>query len=218
MTPEETDRARLMTQSLMISQSRLTGDLASMKFAAMKRVPQLVEAMTVAKDVIKRYPGIDHGYILEGPCGCGKSHILAATVHRFIENGYQAEFWTSADYLQAIRAGYNSTEHTDPTPRLCKVRILAYDDIGAENINAKNSEWVQEQLLTLINARCTHRLSGRLTLMTTNLSQDELRAKIGQRSLDRILEMCEWVTIKAPSYRAEIQRQHKLSRQTEREE
>jgi DNA replication protein DnaC len=211
-TPEEAERIRSMTAILVRKQSRLTGDLAGMTFAALKRVEALREALTVAKDTVKRYPGIDHGYILEGPCGCGKTHILAATVHKLIEQGYQSEFWTSEDFLNGIRAGYNSTDHADPTPHLCKVRILALDEIGGENINGKNAEWVQSQLLTLINSRCTHRVSGRLTLMTTNLTQDELRARIGPRSLDRILEMCEWVTIKAPSYRATIQRQHKESR------
>lgn len=204
-SPEE--RALYITRLLCKQQCRLVGSLAGKTLAQLDATPALGEALRVAREVIGSYPDGQHGFILQGDPGCGKTHMLAATVSELINKGCHAEFWTSAEFLGAIRASYSNHDVLDPTARLSKLPVLALDELGGENISSKNSEWAQEQLLNLINARCSRCGEGRITLMTTNLKAGELQQRIGARSLSRIYEMAQWVAVKAPDYRIKIQTQ-----------
>jgi DNA replication protein DnaC len=80
--------------------------------------------------------------------------------------------------------------------RLCSVDLLHIDDVGAE----QTSEWVLEQLYTIINTRYE---DGRAILLTTNLvavgaptaggdghPAPELVRQIGERTVSRIWEIC----------------------------
>src|SRR5262249_32346914 len=66
--------------------------------------------------------------------------------------------------------------------RLCAVDLLHIDDVGAE----QSSEWVLEQLYTIVNTRYE---DGRALLLTTNLDRSELEAQIGHRTVSRIYEI-----------------------------
>ena len=71
---------------------------------------------------------------------------------------------------------------------------LVLDDLGRE----RQTEWVQETLYLVLNARYEH---CRATSLTTNLDLDSLRRRIGEPILDRLSETnhaywCQW-----PSYR-----------------
>jgi DNA replication protein DnaC len=71
---------------------------------------------------------------------------------------------------------------------------LVLDDLGRE----RQTEWVQETLYLVLNARYEH---GRATTITTNLDLDSLRRRIGEPILDRLAETnqaywCQW-----PSHR-----------------
>ena len=68
------------------------------------------------------------------------------------------------------------------------------DDLGAE----KPSDWVSEQLYMIINSRYEDMLP---TIITTNCNTKELIERLGERTVSRIIEMTEPVTIKASDYR-----------------
>jgi DNA replication protein DnaC len=68
--------------------------------------------------------------------------------------------------------------------RLCAVDLLHLDDLGAE----KRTEWVLEQLYSIVNERWQ---DGRSIVVTTNMIDlDELREQIGARTVSRLLEIC----------------------------
>ncbi|HEX3277038.1 MAG TPA: hypothetical protein VHR40_00830, partial [Thermoleophilaceae bacterium] len=75
--------------------------------------------------------------------------------------------------------------------RLCGVDLLHIDDVGAE----QTSEWVLEQLYTIVNTRYE---DGKALLLTTNLVGKDgddhpaapLRRQIGERTVSRIWEIC----------------------------
>ena len=68
--------------------------------------------------------------------------------------------------------------------RLADADLLHIDDLGAEH----RTDWVLEQLYTIINARYE---DERATLVTSNLGPDELAAQIGERTVSRLEGMCE---------------------------
>jgi DNA replication protein DnaC len=76
--------------------------------------------------------------------------------------------------------------------RLCAVDLLHIDDVGAE----QTTDWVLEQLYTIVNTRYE---DGKALLLTTNLvglgGDDDhpaapLRRQIGERTVSRIWEIC----------------------------
>ena len=70
-----------------------------------------------------------------------------------------------------------------PIRRLCEVDLLHLDDLGAE----KRTEWVLEQLYSIVNERWQNERS---IVVTTNLGLDELRDQIGLRTVSRIEGVC----------------------------
>ena len=67
--------------------------------------------------------------------------------------------------------------------RLAEVDLLHIDDVGAE----KSSEWVLEQLYSIVNARYEEERS---MVLTTNLERDDLAGQITERTVSRLEEMC----------------------------
>jgi DNA replication protein DnaC len=69
------------------------------------------------------------------------------------------------------------------------VDLLHIDDLGAE----KRTDWVLEQLYSIINERWQEQRS---IIVTTNLFDvDELRDQIGPRTVSRLHEMCDLIPI-----------------------
>jgi DNA replication protein DnaC len=97
---------------------------------------------------------------------------------------------------------------SDLIDRLCAVDLLHVDDVGAE----QTTEWVLEQLYTIVNTRYE---DGGALLLTTNLvgtaAADEhpaaaLRRQIGERTVSRIYEICgEPLPLFGPDHRMEAE-------------
>ena len=89
------------------------------------------------------------------------------------------------DWLERIRDTYGTNQSpADLLQRPREARLLLMDDLGVE----KPSEWVREQLYTLINTRY---LEGRPIIATSNTSLAQLEGRIGDRTCSRLSEMCE---------------------------
>jgi DNA replication protein DnaC len=71
---------------------------------------------------------------------------------------------------------------------------LIIDDIGAE----KASEWVQEVIFRIVDARYRR---NKPILATSNLEPKLLSDRIGARAYDRLVEMSQPIENKATSYR-----------------
>ena len=75
--------------------------------------------------------------------------------------------------------------------------MLILDDVGAENTTA----WAVERLFTLLNYRHGEHLT---TIITTNLTPEELSQRLGDRLAWRIAEMSDVVSLdKCPNLRAQ---------------
>ena len=76
--------------------------------------------------------------------------------------------------------------------------LLHLDDLGAE----KRTEWVLEQLYSIVNERWQDQRS---LVVTTNATEGELKEQVGERIVSRLSEMC--VTI--PIMGNDLRRQHR---------
>jgi DNA replication protein DnaC len=106
---------------------------------------------------------------------------------RALEAGYSVAIYSLPKLLARIRATYEresgGDSYTEFFDRLASVDLLHVDDLGAE----KSSDWVLEQLYSVINERYE---SERAVVVTTNLEEKELAGQIGARTVSRLVEMC----------------------------
>lgn len=120
---------------------------------------------------------------LYGGCGVGKTYSIYALAIYLMVNKYSLCIFNLIDLLNKIRLSYNREKSY--IEKLYDVEFLIIDDIGKEKV----SEWVSEQLYSLINHRYENM---KTTIFTSNLTLNELSEKAGYESIvSRIAEMCE---------------------------
>lgn len=141
------------------------------------------------------------GLYLFGHAGSGKTHLASAIGNQLmLQEGVR--FASAPEILLNIKKTFNNQNpQSDSTllDRLSRTRLLIIDDLGSE----KPTEWVQETLFVLIDRRYTH---YRPTIITSNLSLDELKDRLGYRIASRIAEMSEVVELRASDYRIRKQK------------
>lgn len=128
--------------------------------------------------------------ILAGQVGTGKTHAAYAVGRHLLAQGLTVEAWTLSDLLAAMRP--DGDPKASDLARACDVLIL--DDLGA----AKASEWAQEQLTALLDARLRDK---RRQVITTNAPYEALEAAWGSRAMDRLRYRWAVVTFTGESRR-----------------
>ena len=115
---------------------------------------------------------------LTGDYGTGKTHLAIATMHDFgLTRSY---FWVVPDYLLWLRSmhferGFSLDDLT--RSYMTGDFLLVFDDYGVHNA----TEWADEQLYRILNARYNNRLP---TILTSNTPPQLLDGRI----LDRYAE------------------------------
>jgi DNA replication protein DnaC len=132
--------------------------------------------------------------LLQGGYGCGKTHLAAAIANFAVSMGVPTLFLTVPDLLDALRFAYGSEDTTFEArfDQIRNARLLVLDDFGTQNATG----WAQEKLFQIINYRYINKLS---TVITTNLTLDEIEARIRSRLSDP--ELVTAVRMSAPDYR-----------------
>jgi DNA replication protein DnaC len=132
--------------------------------------------------------------LLRGGYGCGKTHLAASIANFAVDMGVPTLFLTVPDLLDMLRFSYDSDDITFEQ-RFNEIRnasLLVLDDFGTQNATG----WAQEKLFQIINYRYINKLP---LVVTTNLSLDEIDARVRSRLSDR--ELVTDVRINAPDYR-----------------
>ena len=143
--------------------------------------------MSIARKYVDNFDAMranGTGLLLYGSVGCGKSFAAACIANALIDNGtpcMMTNFTRIINRLQESFAGRQ--KYID---NLSRFDLLVIDDMAAE----RNTEYVWEQVMTIIDARYR---SGLPIIVTTNLTIGELADPADirrQRVYSRLKEMC----------------------------
>lgn len=129
------------------------------------------------------------GLLFTGPVGSGKTFLACCITNALLNRGHTVLFMVVPDLLDMIKATYNfprnevsySEQELLNTAR--EVPLLVLDDLGAHNY----TDWTRNKLYSIINHRLNHRLA---TVITTNISLENLEEYLGARTTSRIFQMC----------------------------
>jgi len=131
------------------------------------------------------------GLWLYGSAGTGKTTLAMLVSKTALEARRSVAIYSLPKLLARIRRTYDAEageqSYSELFERLTSVDLLHIDDLGAE----QRTEWVLEQLYSLINERYE---AGRSLIVTTNLDEEALRESMGQmgdRIVSRLAEMCD---------------------------
>ncbi len=143
------------------------------------------------------------GLFLSGNVGVGKTHLIAAIVDltaRLMEREIVKQhskiivYTTAVDLLAELKKSYKREGTEDIVKYYEEAELLIIDDLGVE----KGSDWVNEIFFRIIDHRYTEM---KPTIFATNLRDDEIKAKLGERIMSRIYETCIGVEFTGKDYR-----------------
>ncbi len=134
-----------------------------------------------------------------GPVGTGKTTLAMLISKAALEAGRSVAIYSLPRLLNEIRDTHRAERsHIELLDRLTAVDLLHIDDVGAERKN----EWVLEELYSIVNARYEEERS---MVITTNIRDDrELCEQISERTVSRLMEMCDQVPLSGADQRQEF--------------
>lgn len=121
------------------------------------------------------------------------ARMLKFKVKRILRN---IIFISAVDLLSEIKYSYESNDTEQTVRKYENCGLLIMDDLGIE----KSTEWTHELFYKIIDTRYKEM---RPIIITTNLSEAEIKNKLSERILSRIYEMCIGVKLKGKDYRLE---------------
>lgn len=127
------------------------------------------------------------GLILKGTVGCGKTHIAVGILKEVIRRGYTGYYTGFMNLLNMIRNSYHPDfplREEEVLQPLAEADFLVLDDMGAET----PKDFVTDRLYLIVNRRYEAR---KPMLITTNLDDAELEARVGARTYSRLCQMCD---------------------------
>lgn len=122
----------------------------------------------------------DDSWLLLGSTGLGKTHLSTSVARVLIERGFDVVYASAQDIITVFEerrfgGNYESTSEE----RFFSAELLIIDDLGVEMTN----QFTVSCIYTVLNSRINSRRS---TLISTNLTQSELRSRYADRITSRL--------------------------------
>ena len=123
------------------------------------------------------------GLLFMGYVGVGKTHLAAAILHEVIKRGVQPIFIEASTLALKLSTSWQEGDTRSLANEVQKADVLIIDDLGKE----KNSDTITTFLFQTINSRYE---DCKPTIITTNLTRDEIKQRYEEAIYSRLMEMC----------------------------
>ena len=143
--------------------------------------------MSIARNYVANFDAMRSngtGLLFYGNVGCGKSFAAACIANALIGNGTPCMMTNFTRIINRLQESFDGRQKY--IDNLSRFDLLVIDDMAVE----RNTEYVWEQVMTIIDARYR---SGLPVVVTTNLTIGELADPADirrQRVYSRLKEMC----------------------------
>ena len=209
---EETNLAqpcRCRTQRISRAKARSLSGVIPKRFQGVSfdRSPVTEIEPMVVREVRRFVDRIDEridageGLWFMGDIGTGKTTLAMLVSKAALDAGRSVAIYSLPRLLAEIRKTYDDSSdrsYLELLDRLTSVDLLHIDDLGAE----RTSEWVLEQLYSIVNARYEEQRS---MVVTTNIvEKNELDEQITPRTVSRLTEMTQQLLIFGHDRRMEL--------------
>lgn len=144
------------------------------------------QSMVMVREQLERWadqcPQVpDRTVVLSGKSGLGKTYLLRCVADRLVQRGIPCLLTTAYQVLEAARKATFSDDARS-WEEIMETEILLMDDLGSEPLYQNVTV---EQIYQLIDQR---QQRGKLTMISTNLSRDELQKRYTERVASRLLD------------------------------
>ena len=166
-------------------------DVLSYEFYEGDDLSRFKNAVSTCRNFIKNFNSDYHNLFFYGTVGTGKSFLSCCVAKELIESGHSVIYFSATglfDLLSKNSFDYkNRDELRETYADLYQCDLLIVDDLGTELTN----QFVSSQLFALLNER---HMGKKATIISTNLSLEELRKRYSDRIFSRVTsnyEICK---------------------------
>ncbi len=118
-------------------------------------------------------------FLLVGSTGLGKTHLSTATAVAIIEKGYEVVYKTIQSMLDDFEREQFGRGSYEDIRMYYEADLLIIDDLGAE----MSTQFTVSCIYNVVNMRINN---GKPTIISTNLTQSELRERYADRITSRL--------------------------------
>lgn len=140
--------------------------------------------LDICKGFVKNFESIDKNLLFWGEPGLGKTFLSTCIAKELIETSHSVIYETAYKTFSMLEElKFKKTDNEDKlrfkVEKLYSCDLLILDDLGSEF----STQYTTASLFDIINSRL---ISGKKTVINTNLSMSELEKKYGERVVSRL--------------------------------
>lgn len=159
---------------------------------------RFTQTVAACQRFVQEFPATHRSLFFYGSVGAGKTFLSNCVAKELIEKGNLVLYFSASSLIDALSGNSFSGKSSQDLYReghdLYNCDLLVIDDLGTEYTNA----YVVSQLFSCINERLLRKKS---TLISTNLSLEDLRNKYSERIFSRITSNYDIYKITGPDIR-----------------
>ncbi len=194
LTPEQTRvKCRCLRNqeiAILYEQSNIRHTLASENFSTLsydyyqgEDLEHFEKAVKICRDFVQNFKQDYHNLFFYGTVGTGKSFLSGCVAAELLKEGHSVIYFSAAGLFETL-ARYVFDSKARETlcnfyEDLYNCELVIIDDLGTEMTNS----FVASQLFSCLNER---HLRRKATIISTNLSLEELRDRYSERVFSRI--------------------------------